>query len=119
LLDQAVVSGVGNVFRAEALHAVGVHPAAPGRELDPAVLDRLWDVLVETMSRAVEDGRIVTVDARDRSAVPESEARRVYKRERCYDCGAAVEVGEVGGRTSYHCPVEQPGRPPGGVGQVQ
>jgi formamidopyrimidine-DNA glycosylase len=41
--------------------------------------------------------------------VPESEARHVYKRERCYDCGAQVVVQEVGGRTSYHCPVEQPG----------
>jgi endonuclease-8 len=108
LLDQAVVAGVGNVFRAEALHVVGVHPATPGRHLDRAVLERLWDVLVAMMSRAVDDGRIVTVDAPDRSAVPQDGARRVYKRDRCYDCGATVVVAKVGGRTSYHCPVEQP-----------
>lgn len=119
LLDQAVVAGVGNVFRAEALHAVGVHPATPGRAVDRAVLERLWEVLVAMMSRAVADGRIVTVDAPDRSAVPEHESRRVYKREHCYDCGAEVVVGEVGGRTSYHCPVEQPAGPPGGSRQVQ
>lgn len=108
LLDQSAIAGVGNVFRAEALHAVGVHPAASGRDLDPAVLERMWDVLVVMMARAVDLGRIVTVDAADRSAVPEAEARRVYKRPQCYDCGAAVVVGQVGGRTSYHCPVEQP-----------
>jgi endonuclease-8 len=119
LLDQAVVAGVGNVFRAEALHAVGVHPATAGRDLDRPVLERLWTVLITMMARAVDDGRIVTVDAPDRSAVPEAEARRVYKRERCYDCGAAVVVTEVGGRTSYHCPVQQPAGSAGEFGQVQ
>lgn len=108
LLDQSVVAGVGNVFRAEALHAVGVHPRTPGRSVERSTLERLWDVLVAMMGRAVEDGRIVTVDAQDRSAVPEAEARRVYKQAHCRDCGADVVVEQVGGRTSYACPVEQP-----------
>ncbi len=108
LLDQAVLAGVGNVFRNEALHEVGVHPARPATELDAAERDRLWAVLVSMMSRAVDDGRIITVEAPDRLALPEAESRRVYKQERCRDCGAPVEVGQVGGRTAYHCPVEQP-----------
>ncbi|WP_435770207.1 Fpg/Nei family DNA glycosylase [Nocardioides sp. SYSU DS0651] len=108
LLDQGVLAGVGNVFRNEALHAVGIHPARSSRSLSPVELDTLWDMLVAMMSRAVEDGRIVTVDVPDRLAVPEAGARRVYQQQRCRDCGAAVVVGTVGGRTSYHCPVEQP-----------
>jgi endonuclease-8 len=59
------------------------------------------------MSQAVDDGRIITVDAADRLSVPESESRRVYKQEHCRDCGAPVTVGTVGGRTAYFCPVEQ------------
>lgn len=110
LLDQAVLAGVGNVFRAEALHLVGLHPRRPGRSVEPPVLERLWEVLGDMMRRAVDDGRIVTVDVPDRLAVPEEEARRVYKQERCRDCGAPVTVAQVGGRTSYHCPVEQPER---------
>jgi formamidopyrimidine-DNA glycosylase len=108
LLDQSVIAGVGNVFRAEALHAVGVHPATPASALDRALLDRLWAALQRMMAQAVVDGRIITVDGPDRLTVPESEARRVYKRSTCKDCGAAVVVGQVGRRTSYHCPVEQP-----------
>jgi endonuclease-8 len=108
LLDQSVVAGVGNVFRAEALHAVGVHPATPARALERPLLDRLWTVLQRMMAQAVVDGRIITVDGPDRLTLPESEARRVYKRSHCKDCGAAVVVGQVGRRTSYHCPVEQP-----------
>lgn len=108
LLDQSVIAGVGNVFRAEGLHAVGLDPRRAGHSIERAALERLWEVLVAMMSRAVEDGRIITVDAPDRLAVPEAEARRVYKQARCRDCGAEVVVEQVGGRTSYSCPVEQP-----------
>ena len=108
LLDQGVVAGVGNVFRSEALHAVGIAPTRPARATGPAELRELWAVLQRMMARAVEDGRIVTVEGPDRLDVPESEARKVYKQEHCRDCGAAVVTAQVGGRTSYHCPVEQP-----------
>jgi endonuclease-8 len=108
LLDQSVVAGVGNVFRSEALHAVGVAPARPAKAMTESDLSGLWDVLQHMMSRAVEDGRIITVDGPDRLSLPESEARKVYKRERCRDCGAPVVTSEVGSRTAYHCPVEQP-----------
>lgn len=108
LLDQRLVAGVGNVFRSEALHAVGVAPARPARDLTKPELTRLWTVLRRMMEQAVADGRIVTVQGADRLTVPESEARKVYKQERCRDCGAAVVTTQVGGRTAYHCPVEQP-----------
>ena len=107
LLDQAVVAGVGNVFRNEALHALGVHPSRSARSMDEPQLTELWQVLQRMMARAVEDGRIITVDAADRLAVPESESRRVYKQASCRDCGSPVTVSKVGGRTAYHCPVEQ------------
>lgn len=108
LLDQSVVAGVGNVFRNEALHAVGVDPRRPSRSLPGDRLVELWRVLQTMMARAVEDGRIVTVEAVDRLSVPEAEARRVYRQARCRDCGTPVTVVPVGGRTAYLCPVEQP-----------
>ncbi|TDE08604.1 Fpg/Nei family DNA glycosylase [Jiangella asiatica] len=108
LLDQAVVAGVGNVFRSEALHAVGVAPTRAARSMTESEVTELWAVLQQMMSRAVEDGRIITVDGPDRLSLPESEARKVYKQEQCRDCGAAIVTSEVGGRTAYQCPVEQP-----------
>ncbi|PRX96328.1 DNA-formamidopyrimidine glycosylase family protein [Allonocardiopsis opalescens] len=109
LLDQSVVSGAGNVFRSEVLHAVGIAPNRPSRALSAAEARAIWTTLHGMMARAVEDGRIITVDAADRAAVPEDEARKVYKQTRCRDCGAPVVTGTVGGRTAYHCPREQPG----------
>ncbi len=111
LLDQAVLAGVGNVFRNEALHELGVHPATPARDLSHEQAERLWDVLRRMMRQAVEDGRIVTVDVPDRLVVPEAEARHIYKQQHCRDCGAPVEVLGIGGRTAYVCPIEQPTPP--------
>jgi endonuclease-8 len=108
LLDQAVLSGVGNVFRNEALHVVGLDPHRASRSISAEQHCELWQVLQQMMTQAVVDGRIVTVDGPDRLSIPESEARRVYKQSHCRDCGTPVTTGTVGGRTAYWCPVEQP-----------
>jgi endonuclease-8 len=111
LLDQSVLAGVGNVFRNEALHEVGVHPATPARDLSRDRAEQLWEVLRRMMAQAVSDGRIVTVDVPDRLSVPESQARRVYKQPHCRDCGTPVQVAQIGGRTAYVCPADQPTSP--------
>ena len=108
LLDQSVIAGIGNVFRAEALHACGISPARPASEVTDLDFARLWEVTTSMMTTAVDEGRIITVDADDRSAVPEAQSRRVYKQAVCYDCGTPIDVATVGGRTSYSCPRCQP-----------
>ncbi|KAE8765310.1 Fpg/Nei family DNA glycosylase [Georgenia thermotolerans] len=104
LLDQGVVAGVGNVFRAEALHACRIAPTRRAGDLSEAELEALWSTLARMMALAVEEGRIITVDDEDRLAVPEDRARRVYKQRSCYDCGTPIQTAEIGGRTSYSCP---------------
>jgi len=108
LLDQSVIAGIGNVFRAEALHACGIAPMRPASEVTDQDFARLWEVTTSMMTTAVDEGRIITVDADDRSAVPEDQSRRVYKQAVCYDCGTPIDVATVGGRTSYSCPRCQP-----------
>jgi endonuclease VIII len=108
LLDQSVIAGIGNVFRAEVLHACRIAPTRPASALTDADFDELWAKLTRMMSTAVDEGRIITVDASDRLAVPEDQSRRVYKQLVCYDCGTPIEVATIGGRTSYSCPRCQP-----------
>lgn len=111
LLDQSVLAGAGNVFRAEVLHVCRIHPRRPASSLSEAERTCLWETLREMMKLAVEEGRILTVPVGsgiDRSTMPESEARFVYKQARCRRCGTAVESESIGGRTSYACPSCQP-----------
>lgn len=111
LLDQEVVAGVGNVFRAEALHHCRIHPGRPGSSLAARELECLWAALTRMMERATDEGRIITVDAPDdvdRSSIPEQDGRHVYKQERCRHCGHGVRAWDLGSRTAYACETCQP-----------
>ncbi|HEX2054526.1 MAG TPA: DNA-formamidopyrimidine glycosylase family protein [Actinomycetota bacterium] len=110
VLDQKVIAGVGNVYRAEALYALSMAPTRRASSLSREEFDRLWATLKSMMEQGVRDGRIITVDLppdADRQALPQEEARYVYKQSACRRCGAPVEVAAIGGRTSYACTREQ------------
>lgn len=111
LMDQAVVAGVGNIFRAEALFRGGLDPLSPGRSLGEDRLRELWADVAALMRTGVRLGRIVTTDPADRSGVAENRAwpehaHLVYKRQGlpCRRCGTPVAAGELEGRTLYWCP---------------
>jgi endonuclease-8 len=113
LLDQAVVAGIGNVYRAELLFVHGIHPSRPGRDCDREVLASIWDRAVDWLTAGVSANRIVTVDRSElglpRGArIPRREATYVYRRDRCLRCDTAIAVGEIGRRRCYWCPTCQP-----------
>ncbi|MEM9713978.1 MAG: DNA-formamidopyrimidine glycosylase family protein, partial [Actinomycetota bacterium] len=81
LLDQKVVAGVGNVYRAELCFLHGLHPTAPGNELDEAVLEDLWASTVDLLQVGERLGRIVTTDP-DEVGAPS--VGRITKRQRLY-----------------------------------
>lgn len=120
LLDQGVVAGVGNVFRAEVLFRARIHPDRPARELARAEFDRVWADLVALMRAAERSGRIVTVEpaevgARTRAQVPDDARCYVYRRagDPCRRCGEPVVAWPLGGRSVYACPPCQGGAQPG------
>jgi len=111
LLDQSVVAGIGNVFRAEVLYCCGVHPNRPGRSLTPGDLTCLWETTTRLMGRGVREGRISTVDPspEDGPEAPDAPAARyVYKQEACRRCGGPVTSWALGPRVAYACETCQP-----------
>jgi endonuclease VIII len=113
LLDQSVMCGVGNVYRAEALFVNGINPSRTGADCTTADLEALWTTIASMLRRGVRDNRIVTVDRRE-VALPRGrqlrrgEATYVYHRDRCLHCTAPIQTVELGGRPCYFCPVCQP-----------
>jgi endonuclease-8/formamidopyrimidine-DNA glycosylase len=110
LMDQSVLAGVGNIYRAEVLFRQAVDPWTPGTGIDVETAGRLWDDTVATMSDGVRDGRIVTTPPSLWSGggvlAPDADAHFVYKREGmpCRACGTLVGVTEIGARKLYWCP---------------
>lgn len=112
LLDQRVLAGVGNVYRAEALFVHGIDPARPGRSCSDDELVELWRTITAMLRQGVRDNRIITVD-RSEHPVPKRSTRRgettyVYHRDRCLRCATPVATRLLGGRDCYYCPICQP-----------
>ncbi|WP_172120214.1 Fpg/Nei family DNA glycosylase [Actinomyces faecalis] len=111
LMDQSVISGVGNIYRAETLLRGGVSPFVAGNRVSEKRLRGLWEDLVPLMEYGVATGFITTVDPED---VPEpvpagdEEAARWYVYHRtgrpCLRCGTPVSEKEVAGRRLFWCP---------------
>lgn len=113
VMDQSVIAGIGNVYRAEVLFACGIHPLRPGTECDRSELEGLWATIRRMMRAGVRLGRIITVDRRDvgiarTRPIPRREATYAYKRDRCVRCGTPIETVPIANRTAYFCPTCQP-----------
>ena len=107
LLDQSIIAGVGNVYRAEVLFIRRIHPDRPGRSFDRQEFDALWQTLVSLMKLGVKYNRIITADpakiGKSRGKMKRDERLLVYKKADCPECGFAVASWELGMRTIYAC----------------
>jgi endonuclease VIII len=112
LMDQKVLAGVGNVYRAEVLFVHGIHPELPSRSLDRERFDAIWSTLVAWMRRGVRERRIITTDpaeiGRPRSKMRRGETTYVYKQDLCRRCGGDVRRYDLSGRWAYVCESCQP-----------
>ena len=107
LMDQSVLAGVGNIFRAEALYELRMDPGRPGESLTKTEWDRLWRVLTRMLKTGLEYGRIITRTAKE-AGKPRAELFgldrfRIYRQPRCPACGTETMVWELAGRTMYGC----------------
>ena len=111
LMDQSVVAGIGNVYRAEILYRHRIEPHRPGRDLPRATWDALWPDLVTLMKAGVKAGRIVTTRPEDRPGgqPTRDKAHYVYRRAGlpCRICGTEVRTELMVGRNLFWCPTCQ------------
>ncbi len=114
LMDQAVVSGIGNVYRAEMLFRARQNPFTPGKEVREEVVRELWRDWVKLLNIGVDTGQMLTMDDLSDADYQKALASRadrhwVYHRtgEPCRVCGTPILMQELGGRKLYWCPVDQ------------
>lgn len=111
LMDQSVVSGIGNVYRAEMLFRARQNPHTPGRDVPEDVVRELWRDWTRLLRIGVETGQMMTMDdltpAEYRKAMAHRDDRHwVYHRTGlpCRVCGTAIVVEEAAARKLYWCP---------------
>lgn len=113
LMDQEVIAGIGNIYRAELLYRAHLSPFRPGNEVDAKTLRAIWKDAVALMADGMVDRRIVTTRAKDRphprGPAERAEVHYVYRRrgKPCWVCGTAIRSQDMAGRTLYWCTVCQ------------
>ena len=118
LMDQKVLAGVGNVYRAEVLYRAGLSPFLPGTAVPRPVWDALWDDLRALLRAGVRAGRIVTTEREDRTRrsgrARSVDAHYVYRRHGlpCRRCGTEVRTQLMQQRNLFWCPACQPAAGP-------
>ena len=110
LLDQTKVTGLGNIYAAEALFLARANPLRPASEFAPRRAASLRAAVVEVLSEAIAHGSTMNVDPENIDGSYYGggyEGRwRVYDREGepCAACGRPVQRVTQGGRSTYFCP---------------
>ncbi|WP_406366520.1 Fpg/Nei family DNA glycosylase [Streptomyces sp. NBC_00645] len=117
LMDQKVIAGVGNVYRAEVLFRHGIDPYRAGKDLGAREWDAVWADLVDLMREGVRNNRIDTVrpehtpEAMGRPPRVDDHGGEVYVYRRanlpCHICGGEIRTADLAARNLFWCPACQ------------
>ncbi|MFI8517040.1 Fpg/Nei family DNA glycosylase [Streptomyces sp. NPDC085481] len=114
LMDQKVIAGVGNVYRAEVLFRHGIDPYRAGKDLTAGEWTAIWADLVLLMREGVRLNRIDTVrpehtpEAMGRPPRVDDHGGEVYVYRRahqpCHICGTGIRTAGLAARNLFWCP---------------
>ncbi len=110
LLDQTKVTGLGNIYAAEAMFLARVNPFIVASEFSARRVPRLHRAILDVFKESIRHGSTLNVDPQNIDGSYYGGAYeglwRVYDRENepCIVCRAQVRRVSHGGRSTYFCP---------------
>jgi formamidopyrimidine-DNA glycosylase len=113
LLDQTLISGVGNIYADEALWRAGLHGTRPTDQLTRPAVARLLGHVRDVLGEAIVAGGTsfdeLYVDVNGESGYFDR-SLNAYGRENepCHRCGAVIRREQFMNRSSFSCPRCQP-----------
>ena len=108
LMDQAVIAGIGNIYRTELLWRAGIHPDTQGRSIDEAALWRLWEDAKRLLELGVKRNAIITSDRAMRSQSRYKERTNIFGKSHCPACQCEIRRIDIAGRRAFICVQCQP-----------
>ena len=109
LMDQNVVSGIGNIYSDEILFVAKIHPLKKAEKLGDKELRAIFEAAKKILKKAIKLRGTSTSDYRDTAgkAGRYTEVRLVYQREgeKCPQrCGGTIKRLKINGRSAHFCP---------------
>jgi formamidopyrimidine-DNA glycosylase len=98
LMNQNVISGLGNVYTDEILYQAGFHPEKSSNDLSEKEFKQLYSVMSRVIKTAVRNEA-------DPNSFPDTYLTAHRKEgESCPKCGGKIQKTTVSGRSTYFCP---------------
>jgi formamidopyrimidine-DNA glycosylase len=112
LLDQKIVSGLGNIYATDALFMAGINPKTSTQDINYKLAKKLLkssrDILKEGIKNrgsTLPDKMYVDIFGKSGN---QQKYFRIYGKDICPSCGSKVQYEKLNGRGTYFCPVCQP-----------
>lgn len=108
LLDQTIISGLGNIYANEVMFDANVSPSRLGKDISLEECDLIVKASKKIIDAAIKDGG-TTIKSYTSSLGVTGRFQQhlmVHKREgkECKICGTLIENIKIGGRSTYFCP---------------
>ncbi len=107
LLDQTLISGVGNIYADEALFLSGIRPLTRACDITGKKLNLLAEQIDQVLCSAIKAGGSTLRDYTDSDGVNGNYQNQAWvygrKGEECRVCGKAIERVKIAGRSAHFC----------------
>ncbi|AOZ91117.1 Fpg/Nei family DNA glycosylase [Paenibacillus crassostreae] len=109
LVNQNVISGIGNRYADEIAFKAGLLPSVKVQELENEALGNLYHAMKSVLSDAVETGGVINVPLMTADSITGHYKLQVYDRagENCEQCSGSIDRVELNGRKAFFCPICQ------------
>lgn len=108
IMDNKIVSGVGNIYACDGLNMAKIHPTRPANSLSKNEVSRLLVALKHVINLGIKLGGATISDYKNVDGFSGSYQDEVltYGREgeACKNCPGIIEKIKIGGRGTYYCP---------------
>jgi len=97
LMNQKIISGLGNIYSDEVLFHAGIHPQSEVKKLNYNDLERVFKMIKDVLKTAIE------ANASPHN-MPENYLLQFREKDApCPVCGGKISTTKITGRTSYFC----------------
>ena len=103
VMDQAVMAGLGNIYRTEILWRQGIHPETAGRALTRDQFDAFWADSAALLRIGVEQRAIITIDGAERGHSRYGARTNIFKHPECPRCGGPIRQFTMAARKVFCC----------------
>lgn len=108
LLDQSIITGIGNIYADEILFLSRVNPLKEGSKLKDKDLNNIIENSIKVLDKAIEEGGTTIRSYTSEEGVTGMFQNNLYvhqrEKEQCKECGSIIKKIRVGGRGTYFCP---------------